>query len=1137
MSKYITPMLVVFLFVFGLTACGSDSGSTGTATQVSAVTINEWTDSDGDGVTDMKEQDGWEVTVYLANGETRSVAVTSDPNNPDTDGDGVSDGYEKSALTDPRNPDTDDDQLSDSQELNDIYSSPYRQDTDDDGLFDGLEFNFHRTSPIFADTDGDQIFDGEEVVLAPRNPRVADLPAPTIEVGEIDLQLDVRFTESTALETRELETRSVNTTLTQSDKQEYSNTNSNKQEAMAKFSVGTGYEVKGNIFGPGGTWKTNVGFEAGWTGSWTTSATKTSAQETQRAYQDSLSTDVETTEGATVTRSVEGARMQATISIENAGDLAYAIRNLQVTVFIQDPQDPTRLRPVATLLPDKEPTDGFHLGPLVPERGPFIFSNDLVFPKLVESLMKNPRGLTFIISNYDITDELGRNFAFSSQEVVERTAALVVDFGSFDSDGDSEGDLTEYHRVATSSGREMDGAERRIVFDANGDHMGITLRDALDAIGLRHYEEDTTATSSLNEQEVYNSYSTVIDDAGVERIFRVRKAAVEVGIPKAWEILTATGIDQTIGPDDFILKTEDDIKLSFVQDVDQDRLVASLEFVHNCSDVFVDTDSDGLDDLLESLVGWEVKTASGSRQVFSRCAAEDTDMDGLKDNEEAGAPIDCNADGIPDATWVTDPSSTDTDNDGIEDREEICGFEVELKSTGETIFVTTAPTNRDSDGDTASDGVERRLGGDPTDPSDINQFADADGDGLVNYQETEGWDIIVYGLSTTPAVCVSECDQAIPTTVHVTSDPFIADTDFDGLLDGVEKTMETNPDNEDTDNDGLTDAQEIRGFALRDLGIIVLDPIDADTDNDQRSDGDEAELDDLVTRRWIVRIAGEDPYRVYSDPQRADVDYDTVVDGQEYGYKYRSDPTLANTDGDRRDDAMEIALGLNPLQVDFKVSVFFRSIIIEQRGDVNLPIVPAFCGLGALARATSRCGDGEIKFEFDVRRPDGSTGTGLEAWPTPVANDWNFRPYMPPCSQYLLDPFSHTNTPCVSGQDGIQMTNGDVLELFRSQYSIPESMRSISFSMTEDQRFSIEGRIGEFDIDPTSNHWLYFGGLNGTLADKNGTKVLGVFEGKDVKSDKIAHLSFEFSHPNWNDLGGGWAASGSGEVLATYIIE
>lgn len=1134
-------------------ACDSGGGSDPVQT-----TKPDTLDSDGDGLPDLAEENGWEVTVFLANGEVETRSVTTDPSKSDTDEDGVSDAREKSALTDPRVADTDADGLTDWQELEEIYSVPYRQDSDEDGLIDGAEFNFHLTSPIFADSDGDQINDYDEVVLANRNPRVADLPAPTIEVGDIDLQLDVRFTETTSVETRELETRSVSSTLTQSEKQEYSNSNSNTQEAMAKLSVGTTYEVGEFIFAPGGKWKTNVGFETGWTGSWTSNSTRTSAAQTQAAYQESLSTDVETTKGATVVRSVQGARMAVTISIENASDLAYTISNLQVTAFIQDPQDPTLLKPVATLLPDNEPDEGFHLGPLVPERGPFIFSNDVIFPQLVESLMKNPRGLVFVISNYDIEDELGRNFAFSSQEVIEHTTALVIDFGSFDSDGDLEGDLTEYHRVSTGSGRVVGDMDRRIVFDAAGNHVGIRLRDALEAVGLRHYSEQDTPMSSLTSQELHDSFSTIRDEAGIERVYRVRRAAVQEGVAKAWEILTAEGIDQTIGLDDFILQTEDDIKLAYVQDVDEDRIVASLEYVHNCSDATADTDADGLDDRTEVLIGWDVTTDAGLRRVFPRCSAADTDGDGLTDAEEAGEVVDCSAYGNPNAAWVTDPSSEDTDDDGIPDLEEICGFDIATSQDGRLIYVATFPTspiNRDTDSDTASDGVERELGGNPTDPNDHDDFADDDGDGLANIEETTGWTIDVYGVlppyvvGTSPVseICDSECTEVVPVQVPVASDPSIADTDGDGLLDGVEWTLGSNPENADTDSDGIDDFSESRGFALRDLGIITLDPADADTDDDKRSDGAEVEADDTVAGRWIVRVAGQDPYRVYSDPRNADADFDTIVDGDEY--TYGSDPTVSNTDSDRRDDAQEIVLGLNPLEVDFRVTVFYRGIRFDQDGDADWNGIfdPPTTSHG------SRNGDGEISFYFQVRRPDDSTATGLEAVPRSIATDWTYRPYMTVCNAPYLS--EHDNTPCVYNaadgtalSDGIEMTDGDEIELFDPKWNIPDNLRSLTFGLTENQRFSIEGRVGEYDTSDPTYHWIYFGGIEGTPATIDAQDVLAVFEGKDVKTHTIKHLSFKFFDPDWNSEDAHdpqmcpgpcttAVVPGSGEIFAMYIVE
>ncbi|ELZ20805.1 von Willebrand factor type A, partial [Halosimplex carlsbadense 2-9-1] len=120
-------------------------------------------DSDNDGVVDSIENG----TIPLGNGLT----TTTDPNDPDTDGDGLSDGEELRLTqkndagykikSDPNDPDTDGDGLTDYQEI---------------VVFDGL-------NPIDADTDNDGLDDGED-------------PQPLVPQSEASSSGDVDFVDA-----------------------------------------------------------------------------------------------------------------------------------------------------------------------------------------------------------------------------------------------------------------------------------------------------------------------------------------------------------------------------------------------------------------------------------------------------------------------------------------------------------------------------------------------------------------------------------------------------------------------------------------------------------------------------------------------------------------------------------------------------------------------------------------------------------------------------------------------------------------------------------------------------------------------------------------------------------------------------
>ena len=167
---------------------------------------------------------------------------------------------------------------------------------------------------------------------------------------------------------------------------------------------------------------------------------------------------------------------------------------------------------------------------------------------------------------------------------------------------------------------------------------------------------------------------------------------------------------------------------------------------------------------------------------------------------------------------------------------------------------------------TAAEGVIYDLGDiKPGMPSNCDSAlptaGDADGDGLLDIDETAGWPVnIVLGDGTIE-------------TREVNSDPALYDTDGDGLNDAQEMAARTDPRRMDTDGDLLSDYAEFY--------VYKSHPTRMDSDGDS-CDPDSPE--------------GE----CYSDPN--------LWDGYELALS-KTSPTLADTDGDGFSDYQEINIG------------------------------------------------------------------------------------------------------------------------------------------------------------------------------------------------------------------------------------
>ena len=257
----------------------------------------------------------------------------------------------------------------------------------------------------------------------------------------------------------------------------------------------------------------------------------------------------------------------------------------------------------------------------------------------------------------------------------------------------------------------------------------------------------------------------------------------------------------------------------------------------------------------------------------------------------------------------TDPSARDTDADGVSDLLEIRGFDVVLRRNLTGVTFSTDPTNPDTDGDTASDGLEKRLGGNPTDLRDKKDFADNDGDGLVNIEELDGWEVQVEAKST------QGLSAGSVTTRFVSSDPNNPDTDGDGLLDGEELDENTDP----------------GGRPITDLGRRINVFMSPDGKNS---------IVDIVTSNSSFRVVSGGVVEI-------DANGDGVLDAVVNALSPKAVAEKEISGGDRLELTLTAAGGITFISVELNGTLI---AVVSSNGETQDPVVTV--GVGDAVQAT-----------------------------------------------------------------------------------------------------------------------------------------------------------------------------------------
>ena len=151
-------------------------------------------DLDGDGLLNIEEFNYWfsHAQTLLAYSAANAAIATNwwlDPTNPDSDGDGMGDGWETLQGFDPGNAADGDGDSTDGDGVTNRTeylwgSDPHNSDTDHDGLSDYDEIFVHQTSPALADTDGDGLMDGFEINSTLSKPRHYDTDGDGVSDGD-----------------------------------------------------------------------------------------------------------------------------------------------------------------------------------------------------------------------------------------------------------------------------------------------------------------------------------------------------------------------------------------------------------------------------------------------------------------------------------------------------------------------------------------------------------------------------------------------------------------------------------------------------------------------------------------------------------------------------------------------------------------------------------------------------------------------------------------------------------------------------------------------------------------------------------------------------------------------------------------
>jgi len=356
-----------------------------------------------------------------------------------------------------------------------------------------------------------------------------------------------------------------------------------------------------------------------------------------------------------------------------------------------------------------------------------------------------------------------------------------------------------------------------------------------------------------------------------------------------------------------------------------DGLINLEEFKYGTDPHAMDTDKDNLTDYDEvkgagSGLGWLCYADGKAMRYFTNATSADSDLDDTIDpitKESRLDDEDGDGNDVPNEEFL-DGADNDGDeyaqqHDGVDNDKDGVADDSWDSPYGRPEFNTENGIDDDLDGFIDDgpfhpagrpEGVDEEI--DLNDWNEIFVFGtnasnpDTDMEGLSDWVELfTDWDTVTTGIQAT--------------------DPTLSDTDADELEDDDEvhgvpiklpgSTMydivKTNPIDADTDNDGLLDGLEVfTDFDLSTPAVDSTNPCDEDTDNDGMKDGyeyDNSDLDgDGLPTMWERQYSYAFLFDRRLDPAKLDTNGNGIIDSKEdfdgdgldnlHEYMYRCSP-------------------------------------------------------------------------------------------------------------------------------------------------------------------------------------------------------------------------------------------------------